>query len=290
MVDRKRFKIFTLIIIILIAFISIFITYINFDKNNSIWFQKGLYFIKSDSYLGYPPNQQPFLQLPFIYVHGDEKTKELPFFNHYYLMSDNGEIPVIFVRFNKGSDSKNYTLYTIAIKLPEMKKGQYIFKKLKLVNDNKSIVFNIGSWNIDIRDDRINTNDIKIGKKTFVSGIFDWYRAELINNTNDDIKIIDLEFNLSEGSFEKKIISGPDFDLTTFDNSLVLRAQEKRTFQFEFKELETINNGNNMRFITIRPYLIYEINNKKRYLSLPTILYSPSIDDDYVLDYIKGLK
>lgn len=261
------------------------------DKNqveegiNDNWPADGVYFMKWDSYHGYFEGEEPYIQLSIIQVHSTTQKDEQSY-KKYILISDKGEITVTSANYFPGPKGKKYSLYTLGLRLPKMKPGRYIINKLRMIDsNNQQKIYDIGRWVIDIKKG-FKPKDLDLGKKTFISGYFDWYRVEILNNTQEKIYIKNLDFQLKIPV--KTIIKiGKDFNMTEYlDEEPYVEPGETKVFQFEF--VSEVND-NNPKFISLRPFLYYKINNKNKFTILPTAIYSPVVNDKIILELVKSL-
>ncbi|SHH57973.1 hypothetical protein SAMN02745135_01268 [Caloranaerobacter azorensis DSM 13643] len=256
---------------------------INKDINN--WPADGLYFMKWDSYHAYFEEEEPYIQLSAIQIHSAKQKNEQSY-KKYILLSNKGEITATFTNYLPGPKEEKYSLYTIGLRLPKMKPGKYIISKLKIIDsNNQQKMYDIGKWVIDIKKG-FKPKDLDLGKKTFISGYFDWYRVEILNNTREKIHIENLDFQLNTPV--KTIIKiGKDFNMTEYlEEEPYIDQGETKVFQFEF--VSKVNDSK-PKFISLRPVLYYKINNQSKFIILPTAIYSPVVNDKTILELVQSL-
>ncbi|MFC4767582.1 hypothetical protein [Effusibacillus consociatus] len=242
------------------------------------WPPDGLYFIKWDSYHGYFEDEEPFIQLSAVQVHLGSNPQKINEYKEFVLVSDGEEIKATPTGINEGAHTKEYSLISLGLRLPKVKASKIILSKLKLTDpNNEQKTYDIGKWVLDIRKSK-ESQDLKLGKKTFASGVFDYYKAEIANTTNKPIHVKDLEFQLAE-PYSVKITTTDNFNSTnTKENDNSLNAGQTKAFQFNFaNNRQAINTP---KFISLRPFLHYEIDNQAKTMILPTAIYSPSIGTD----------
>lgn len=265
---------------------------INEDKSSGknsteIWPPAGLYFMKWESYHGYFIGEEPFIQLSLVQVHFGNNQEPTPSYQKYYLLSDNREFVASSTGFQPGSSGRQYSLYTLGLKLPKMTPGIYIIDKLKVVDSkNHDEIYPIGKWVVDIREGT-QPDDMKLGKRTFASGFFDWYNVEITNKTKEVAYIKKLIFQLDQKSFDNTLKTYEDFHMQKrLDDSPYLMPESSKAFVFEF------NNGEKPgfhKFISLRPFLSYEIKNQNKLMILPTAIYSPSLNDEEIRKLVQNL-
>lgn len=267
----------TLLTIIAICFIS-------YKNSKSETLDDGIYFIKCDSYLGFSSDEEISIQLPLIHYHNDKK-QSLPNFNSISLICDGNEIPVTSFTFQKGSETNLFTLYALLIKINDINIGTYKIKNVKIENQNGKYIYPIGDWLIDVRE-LVPNDDLDMGKKSAIEGEFNSYIVELTNTLDNNIEILDMVFTLPE-SYKININSYLDFNLTKVDHNLTLLPKQKKTFYFEFQ-----NDKIDLRkkFVLLRPFIKYKINDEEKLYLLDTCIYSPPMDENYVIEYIKNLQ
>lgn len=123
-----------------------------------------------------------------------------------------------------------------------------------------------------------------MGKRSAIDGEFCSYTVELTNTLDNKIKISGLDFVLSD-LYKININCSSDFDMTKVDQDVTLLPKQKKTFQFEFQNDEV---DIEKKFIILCPFLKYKINEEEKEYLLSTCIYSPVIDKDYVINYIKN--
>lgn len=244
----------------------------------------GLYFMKWDSFHGYFEEEEPFIQLSFVQVHSSSKRQNVNGYKEFVFISDNGEIKATNVGINEGTHTKNFTLMSIGLRLPKMKASRIVLSKLKLTDfNNQQQIYDIGTWVLDIRRG-MESQDLELGKKTFVSGAFDWYKVEITNTINKPIQVKDLEFQLV-APYSVKINTSDSFNSTNArENDYSLNGHQTKTFQFNFD-----SKGNTgPKFISFRPFLHYELDNQPKTIVLPTAIYSPALNtEQQILDLVR---
>lgn len=281
--EMNRYRKIGLSIAALIIFTIITVYYIcNILTSKSETVDDGIYFIKCDSYLGFLNDEEISIQLPCIQYYNNKKDRSLSNYNSISLICDENEIPVTSFIFQKGSETDLFTLYSLLIKINRVDIGLYKIKNIKIENQDGEFIYPIGDWVIEVRE-LVHNNDLNIGKRSAIESEFGSYTVELTNTLDNNIKISGMDFNLSD-SYKINIKSFLDFDMSEVDPDLTLLPKHKKTFLFEFQ-----NNKIDLqkKFIILRPFLVYKINNVEQLYLLPTCIYSPVIDYNYVINYIK---
>lgn len=239
-----------------------------------------LYFIEWNSYHAYYKNENPIIQLNFVQY----QSNEIPSFEKLILISENEEFSSALLSINKGSEGKTYELYTLVLEMPKLEEGNYKITKLKLKDNNDyEKIYDIGLWNIEVIENQ-NNNDLNVGKRSLGSTIFDWYQVELRNISDSKILIKNLEIKLDNINPDINIKSSSDFNMTQIiEEKPYLTKKQTKTFKFEFTNIYT----DDPLFISIRPVLNYEVNSTTQYIILPTAIYSPSLEDNEIINLIK---
>jgi len=269
----------------LLAIITIcYISYKPTSKNEPL--DDGIYFFKCDSYLGFSSDEEISIQIPLIHYYNNEKKQSLPSFNSISLICDGNEVPVTSFLFQKGSETDKFTLYALLIKINSMNIGTYKINNIEIENQDGEYVYPIGDWLIDVRELEPN-NDLNMGKRSSqIIGEFGSYTVELTNTLDNNIKISDMVFTLLD-SYKININSYLDFDMAKVDQDLTLLPKQTKTFRFEMQ-----NDKVDLRkkFVLLRPFIKYKINDEEKLYLLSTCIYSPTIDENFVIDYIKNFR
>ncbi|HHV41694.1 MAG TPA: hypothetical protein GXX72_02450 [Clostridiaceae bacterium] len=239
-------------------------------KDKSNWPPDGLYFMQWDSYHGYFTDEDPYIQLSLVHVRSKSKVPPLQSTESYVLLSDQGEIVAESSNISPGTKGKQYTLYTLGLNLPKLSAGKYVINQLQIVESKQQKVTSpIGRWVIEVREGD-KPKELSLGKTTLSSGIFDWYLAELINDSNNEVVIKKLDYQLEYNSHETVLKTFKDFNMQTrSDDKPFLSPDETKTFLFEFT-----NAQQPPKFVSLRPFLSYEIGDQLKFIALPTAIYS----------------
>jgi hypothetical protein len=223
-----------------------------------------------DSYHGYFTDEDPYIQLSLVHVRSKSKVPPLQSTESYVLLSDQGEIVAESSNISPGTKGKQYTLYTLGLNLPKLSAGKYVINQLQIVESKQQKVTSpIGRWVIEVREGD-KPKELSLGKTTLSSGIFDWYLAELINDSNNEVVIKKLDYQLEYNSHETVLKTFKDFNMQTrSDDKPFLSPDETKTFLFEFT-----NAQQPPKFVSLRPFLSYEIGDQLKFIALPTAIYS----------------
>lgn len=242
-------------------------------KDKGKWPPDGLYFMQWDSYHGYFTDEAPYIQLSLVHVCSKSKVNPFESIKSYVLLSDQGEIVAESSDISPGSKGKQYSLYTLGLHFPKLNTGKYVIDKLQIVESKKQkVTYPIGRWVIEVREGD-KPIDMSLGKRTLASGIFDWYSAELKNDSKNEVVIKKLDYQLVYNLHETVLKTYKDFDMQTrLDDKPFLSPGETKTFLFEF----TVKNNNQQppKFISLRPFLSYMIGDQPKLTALPTAIYS----------------
>ena len=244
--------------------------------------------MKWESYHGYFIGEEPFIQLSLVQVHHGNNQGSTPSYQKYYLLSDKGEFVTSSTGFQIGSSGRQYSLYTLGLTLQNMTPGIYVIDKLKVVDSNNhDEIYPIGKWVIDIREGT-QPDDMKLGKRTFASGFFDWYNVEITNKTKEVVYIKNLMFQLDQTTCNITLKTYEDFHMQKrLDDSPYLMPKSSNAFVFEFNDNEKVSSH---KFISLRPFLSYEIQDQNRLMVLPTAIYSPSLNDEEIRKLAQELR
>jgi|GEM_PF-3549570 len=252
----------TLIIIIVLCLASC-----NFMHD---WPDDGLYFMRWESYHAYSIGEFPYLQLAILAVHADNKKLELPEITEISLISDKGELPSTDFNVDISNTQKDYAMITIGVSLDDLPQNEYTITGVRLVdNSGISNTYDIGTWFVQVSNE-YSDSDLAYGKKTFYSSAFDMYTIEIINNTDSVIDISDLEFDIPNKQYSVQIKSSPSYDHIFDSNDMSIQPYSMRSFEFTYIS----NNMDVPSFSSLRPVLVYKINNVEKRTVLPTTIYS----------------
>ncbi len=257
------------------------------SENNSVL--DNLYFMKWNSYHAYYENENPIIQLNLLQSRTDLNQNDPLTFEKIILLTEDKEFYSDYLSLNEGSKGDKYTLYTLSLKMPKLEKGSYKIKKLKLIDgNNNEKTYDIGIWNIIVIEEN-KYDDLKVGKRTLLSGEFDWYLVELTKLVNKKICIEKLDFNLVGVTNDVGIKSSLDFNIKEIlTDKPCLNANETKTFIFDFNNSNNLSD--NLLFISLRPIVNYRVNNNVRTLILPTAIYSPSLNDKEINKILEQAK
>ncbi len=270
----RRFTFYILLIVVLFTAALMIGCGVNQTwKDKNKWPPDGLYFMQWDSYHGYFTDEVPYIQLSLVHVCSESKANPVEPTKSYVLLSDQGEIVAESSDISLGSKGKQYSLYTLGLRLPKLNTGKYVIDKLQIVESkNQKSTYPIGCWVIEVRDGD-KPIDMSLGKRTLASGIFDWYSAELKNDSKSDVVIKNLDYQLVYNLHETVLKTYKDFDMQTrLDDKPFLSSGETKTFLFEFSIED--NNQQRPKFISLRPFLSYTIGDQPKLMVLPTAIYS----------------
>lgn len=141
---------------------------------------------------------------------------------------------------------------------------------------------------MDIRNGT-QPDDLAIGKRTCASGCFDFYEIEMTNKSTGLIRIRKFGFQLNNESSHTTLKTFKDFSAQVrLDDEPLMLPEQTKTFLFEYAKDNKL--GSRHKFISLRPFLYYDINNESKLMVLPTAIYSPfGLNDDEVKEMIKNM-
>lgn len=227
-----------------------------------------------DSYMGYMEDEDIAIQLPFIVTHEAQNKIE---FSSVTILSEGINIAEEISAQMLGSSETDYSLYTLVVSLNFPSPGIYSFDNVTLTTAaNEKHTYNIGNWTIEIKKGS-NPPDIDLQQACTMLGVFERYTIEIKNLSHNTINIENIYALLEKHSVSTTIFSGSDYDAAVGNqsNDLSLKSGATKGFSFEFDVISVPQDSKNS-FVCLKPFLVYEINNQKKYMSLPETNYSPS--------------
>ncbi len=197
---------------------------------------------------------------------------------------------------SRKSPQDDYQLYNLFLELDSVPPGTYELGTLMLTfADGSQGRWDVGKWTLvfDPREDK-GAQYIAIGKRSTASGELDWYAVELTNISDKDITVKGLQFSIPGVSTDDLILirdsdvpNGKEPDPSnqsvspprySADPSLLLmKPGITRMFQFNFLPSDQISG---IRFFTIKPLLLLEVNGEQVQASLSSATYGPWYLDD----------
>lgn len=239
-------------------------------------------FIAWNSYLGYTVNEQPQMDLTYIVTNKNITIEET--IREVILMADAGEIRATSFDVIEGSRGTNYQLMTLSLELPELNTGVYHISEVKIIEDaGKSTLYGIGMWTIEVRGEV--SLDVEYGRSSFLNGVFAEYYSEIINDSNQSITVLGLDFELENKPLQIIITESENMEIETKQGTRVVSPRQMKFFNFQFIDVE----GKPIaveEFVVIKPFLIYEKNGERMYTTMQKTIYSPVCEESDILRYI----
>jgi hypothetical protein len=229
--------------------------------------------MKWDAYHAYIENETP--QISFSIVHKKSFGKEdlVEHFSNCVLVTNKGEIMLKYKNIIS-VEKEEYFLSTLVFELPLLEKGKYTAFSLNTSNNRDKLeIIDIGRWIIDIVE-LYSGKDLSFGKDTFIDTEFEYYKIEVINNSNFKIVFDDLKYDLSN-EVNYSVKTGKDYNSGCSSNDLTIEPKGSRTLCFNFIKEESFKLNT---CVSIRPVLTYTIENEKKQIILNTSYYPPVLD------------
>lgn len=287
-----RIKYYIPIFFILLLTLCIIVLDKNFTRlnNEDNMIVEDMYFVRWNSYHGYYANEQPFIQLPLVYISDKKASLDTMNYNKFILISSIGDINVTQTSFNLGPQSEEYDLYTLGLFLPSLNPGTYEINALKIIDkDNNEKIYNIGDWLIEVKEGNL-PNDLIIGKSILMTTNFLHYTVELTNDSANDIIIKDLLFKLKNKKYNVLFETGENYNMSgSTSKDLTLNSKGKKAYRFTFEDMSK-EEISGCEFISIKPFLLYDKDDEEYVTSLPTAIYSPIVNDESIMKIVEDAK
>jgi len=245
----------------------------NTENNNNV------YFVQWDSYQGYFLNEKTgYIELAFLDYTGDFENFCGDITN-VELLPENDIIETQGFNFLEGSKSSKYVIRTLHADYKLKKSGIVNLKEIQLTHkDKKMEKWNIGNWDIDVKDDQ-NPGNIELGQRMIIFSSFENYVFGLKNVRKQDITIKDIVFKIDIGNGSKKFTVSDKMNplsvvQKTLLNSYILKPGESKYFIYYL--------NSKTGFYCIKPFLNYLYNNQQLQYPLDVCVYSPVFTDDVI--------
>ncbi|MDQ2087443.1 hypothetical protein RBH29_13505 [Herbivorax sp. ANBcel31] len=226
-----------------------------------------LTFVQHNSYHGYSVEEEPTISLRFF-----DTIEENRDFSKVVLFSNNHEFEAKNLKVSTEKNYQNTDLCKLNLTLPSLEPGKYTIDKIRIYSKDSSRDFNIGTWILDIKNIP-KYEDIELKKYTILTGYFYFYKLELENITDKNLRVKELVFMLPELDVDYEIYSSHDFsNISEIYENTFLTSNSTQAFSFNF---ECHNNKYLESFISFKPFLKYTVNEEIRLMTLPTAFYSP---------------
>ncbi len=244
--------------------------------------EDGLYFIKRDAYLGYATQESPTLNLYYINVL-KKGSQARPQLKSLTLQSDQGEIVVDKFSIAEGDKGNGYALDSLFLELPQLSVGTYRISEVKITSEDETEAsYNIGSWKIVVKD--MPASPFSFDRMFSGSNLFELYFAEIINESNEDIYINSLEFELETNHPTVSILSSSRLEDEQLLENNVLPAKEMRLFNFQLTSDAEKTKAES--FFAIRPFLRYTQSGQEYYALMDTAYYTPVFNDEEIFQLL----
>lgn len=246
--------------------------------------ENGFYIPKINGYTAKKLDVESSIQVPVIAVFNNN---DIDFNVKSVYLANDFEKYQCMVDMIMGYRGGNYGLVTMILSPEGLTEGSHELTTLIVTIDEEEFVYNIGSWNFDVKKDAIiigDESEVELqGTTTSMYSIAPYYSMQIINKSNSNFDIDSINFGGID-KMSKYIITSADSENENYIKNNTIPSGKHKYFKIKFEDGEDTNN----EFLNVTPFINLSNEDGERIRYIPfEARYWPEMTDERIIEIIK---